>query len=977
MILPGGRRKVQLALFVAWKLPTRIAAATAAATDSGGRAIILEKQPTAVGARINGIGGSAPTGARGGSSWLGATVVTEEEPLWSWSDAASRGGRLGNSGSADVITSERRQLQSSTTSLLSSGSSSANDSCVQVSDPSFVSNPAFVSGGTFAFTMEGTTTVTANVVNLAVVIDGSKSIGVDNFEVAKEFAKDTVEAFADKNLFENGGTASFVQFSESAESGGPFFSQEAYDYYVDRQEHMNRSTDIASGIEAGRERLALAPEATVAFMVIMTDGNGDVADEANAARAEGTILYAVGVPDTLNGNPADSETLQAIAGDLDNVFDLEEFSELESAVGDIIESTTNIPCPATGATITFEFSAGVVAVSASVDDALGSATVGSDGSTVVFDVSSLEDKPTLFAAVLDFCADPGGSYFAASVFYSDDEGNTPDLSSLLDFLAALPTCVVTPAPTTGPTPAPTLVDTPVECVAPDCTTCSEWDCGFGYAPVEEWGDAICFLDGSGSAADSGHSGYSGYPGSYDCTDDYCCERLREEDCMKYECGLNGIPLAGTCDNSNGYSSSATSLGGCSFATCCQVFTCGSDYACATATDTVLEDAVCRTYPCSDDDCCEPGTTPPTPSPTVGPVLTSPPTGSPTVFTCGSDYACATATDTVLEDAVCRTYPCSDDDCCEPGTTPPTPSPTVGPVLTSPPTGSPTVFTCGSDYACATATDTVLEDAVCRTYPCSDDDCCEPALTCCSDYACPTATDTVLEDAICRTYPCSHDDCCEPAPTCGSDYACANPTDTVLEDAVCYSSCSDQYCCEPAPTTPAPSTPAPSTPAPSTPTPSTPAPSTPAPSTPAPSTLAPNTPAPSTPSPSTPAPGTPAPSTPAPSTPAPSTPAPGTPAPSTPAPSTPAPSTPAPSTPAPSTPSPRTRAPSTPAPSAPAPSTPAPSTPSPSSPAPSTPAPSTPAPSTPAPGTPAPSTPAPSTPSPSSPAPSTPAPSTPA
>lgn len=110
------------------------------------------------------------------------------------------------------------------------------------------------------------------------------------------------------------------------------------------------------------------------------------------------------------------------------------------AVGDIIESTTNIPCPATGATITFEFSAGVVAVSASVDDALGSATVGSDGSTVVFDVSSLEDKPTLFAAVLDFCADPGGSYFAASVSYSDDEGNTPDLSSLLVFLAALPTC---------------------------------------------------------------------------------------------------------------------------------------------------------------------------------------------------------------------------------------------------------------------------------------------------------------------------------------------------------------------------------------------------------------------------------------------------------------------------------------------------------------------------------------------------------
>ena len=38
-----------------------------------------------VGARINGVGGGAPTRALGGSSWAGATDVTEEAPLWSLS----------------------------------------------------------------------------------------------------------------------------------------------------------------------------------------------------------------------------------------------------------------------------------------------------------------------------------------------------------------------------------------------------------------------------------------------------------------------------------------------------------------------------------------------------------------------------------------------------------------------------------------------------------------------------------------------------------------------------------------------------------------------------------------------------------------------------------------------------------------------------------------------------------------------------
>ena len=34
-------------------------------------------------------------------------------------------------------------------------------------------------------------------------------------------------------------------------------------------------------------------------------------------------------------------------------------------------------------------------------------------------------------------------------------------------------------------------------------------------------------------------------------------------------------------------------------------------------------------------------------------------------TCGTDYACTSSTDTVLEDAVCSSSTCTDDECCEP------------------------------------------------------------------------------------------------------------------------------------------------------------------------------------------------------------------------------------------------------------------------------------------------------------------------
>ena len=134
--------------------------------------------------------------------------------------------------------------------------------------------------------------------------------------------------------------------------------------------------------------------------------------------------------------------------------------------------------------------------------------------------------------------------------------------------------------------------------------------------------------------------------------------------------------------------------------------------------------------------------------------------------CGLDYTCADPTDNVLVGAVCAS-PCSDDscgavtctdeDCCEPAEPgeqgvgcvwDPKISPCLFWVFGRPVSvgacygwlgvdlipapanrGSYPPFlisvTCGADHACASSTDTVLEDALCSSGTCTDEECCEP------------------------------------------------------------------------------------------------------------------------------------------------------------------------------------------------------------------------------------------------------------
>lgn len=110
---------------------------------------------------------------------------------------------------------------------------------------------------------------------MAIVADSSGTVDGNEYIDIKDFAKDTVAAFADRNLFENGGTASFAQFSHYVDPGETFSSQQGFDDHVDSLSRISGSTAIALGIAEGRRLLANAPGAIASFMVVMTDGRND------------------------------------------------------------------------------------------------------------------------------------------------------------------------------------------------------------------------------------------------------------------------------------------------------------------------------------------------------------------------------------------------------------------------------------------------------------------------------------------------------------------------------------------------------------------------------------------------------------------------------------------------------------------------------------------------------------------------------
>ena len=144
--------------------------------------------------------------------------------------------------------------------------------------------------------------ISAQQVNIAHVLDGSSSSGGStNFDIEKEFVKNVTASFAESNLFANGGTASYVQFSwgVSGTDTGTFYSLDAFNNFVDNNTYIGGGNNICAGIIAASNHLNAAPDASVAFMFVVINRDDDVGSNvtncADDARADGITLMAIGV----------------------------------------------------------------------------------------------------------------------------------------------------------------------------------------------------------------------------------------------------------------------------------------------------------------------------------------------------------------------------------------------------------------------------------------------------------------------------------------------------------------------------------------------------------------------------------------------------------------------------------------------------------------------------------------------------------
>ena len=92
-----------------------------------------------------------------------------------------------------------------------------------------------------------------------------------------------------------------------------------------------------------------------------------------------------------------------------------------------------VPCPATGVLITVGFTAPITSIAYPGETAPGA-------NTATFYVETLESNPSEFAVALDTAGVAVGTNLVTYVEYSDNEGNSPDMSRLTTSLASTLEC---------------------------------------------------------------------------------------------------------------------------------------------------------------------------------------------------------------------------------------------------------------------------------------------------------------------------------------------------------------------------------------------------------------------------------------------------------------------------------------------------------------------------------------------------------
>ncbi|XP_035692568.1 uncharacterized protein LOC118427037 [Branchiostoma floridae] len=186
-------------------------------------------------------------------------------------------------------------------------------------------------------TVGDTTPPCSAVADIVFIVDGTGSVGLENFERMKTFIR---QLFAYLDIGENAVRVSIVQYAAQART--EFFLDQYYDLQeaqdaVDGIEYMGgytltgKAIDFATNLHFDLRKGARADVTKIA--VVITDGRSydDVNRPARRMRQAGIVTIAVGV-----GNNLDRDQLTAIAGDPKTLLSLDGFDRLQ-------DLTTSLP----------------------------------------------------------------------------------------------------------------------------------------------------------------------------------------------------------------------------------------------------------------------------------------------------------------------------------------------------------------------------------------------------------------------------------------------------------------------------------------------------------------------------------------------------------------------------------------------------------------------------------------------------------
>ncbi|XP_066294756.1 IgGFc-binding protein-like [Branchiostoma lanceolatum] len=172
--------------------------------------------------------------------------------------------------------------------------------------------------------------------DLFFVLDGSGSVGDDNFEKIQQFVVDVVGAFTISLTDTRVGVVQYSSSSDLACNLGDHPDVSSFVTAINTMTYQyGSSTYTGEAMEFARQNAAWRLAPVPRIMIVLTDGKSwdNVVPAAQALAADGVKVYAIGV-----GNYDAAELLDIANGDTDCRFELDDFDALKDSINMIVKA---------------------------------------------------------------------------------------------------------------------------------------------------------------------------------------------------------------------------------------------------------------------------------------------------------------------------------------------------------------------------------------------------------------------------------------------------------------------------------------------------------------------------------------------------------------------------------------------------------------------------------------------------------------